>query len=139
MTTAGRRAALIDTSAYYALANRRDAHHESAVAIARRLAEERWRLYTTNLVVAETHGLVLARVNRDTALHVLHEILTSSAAILRIGPPDEMTALRILERYDDKDFSLTDATSFVAMQRRGIGYAFAFDRHFQQYGFFLLE
>ena len=131
--------AFVDTSAYYALANRRDANHDRAVAIAQRLARERWRLYTTNLVVAETHGLLVLRVGRDIALRVLIEIRNSSASVLRIGPAEEAAALTILQTYGDKDFSLTDATSFVAMERHRIGQAFAFDRHFAQYGHSVLE
>lgn len=139
MTTAAGRLAFMDTSAYYALANRRDAHHDRAVEIARRLAQERWRLYTSNLVVAETHGLLVLRLGRETALRVLIEIRSSSASILRIGPAEETAAIVLLRTYDDKDFSLTDATSFVAMERHRIGQAFAFDRHFTQYGHSVLE
>jgi predicted nucleic acid-binding protein len=34
---------------------------------------------------------------------------------------------------------LTDAISFAVMERPGIGHAFAFDRHFAQYGVALLD
>ncbi len=43
-----------------------------------------------------------------------------------------------LYQYDDKDFSLTDATSFAVMERIRVPYAFTFDRHFAQYGFTVL-
>jgi predicted nucleic acid-binding protein len=39
---------------------------------------------------------------------------------------------------DDKDFTLTDATSFAVMERLGITYAFTFDHPFTQYGFIAL-
>ncbi len=51
----------VDTSAYYALTDRRDSRHANAQEMARRLANERRRLFTTNFMVAETHALVLAR------------------------------------------------------------------------------
>ena len=46
---------------------------------------------------------------------------------------------QIIFQYSDKDFSLTDATSFAVMERLRIGTAFSYDRHFAQYGFALLR
>lgn len=48
-------------------------------------------------------------------------------------------ARAILRRYSDKDFTLTDATSFVVMEALGIREAFTFDDHFRQYGFEVLS
>jgi len=59
--------------------------------------------------------------------------------VVRVEAADEERALEIIRRHEDKDFSLTDATSFAVMSRLGIREAFAFDRHFAQYGFVLLE
>ena len=38
----------------------------------------------------------------------------------------------------DKTYSLCDALSFVVMERLGIGEAVAYDRHFREYGQFLI-
>ena len=51
---------------------------------------------------------------------------------------DEARAKAIVRQYDDKDFSLTDASSFAIMERTGIQHAFTFDRHFAQYAFTVL-
>jgi predicted nucleic acid-binding protein len=51
---------------------------------------------------------------------------------------DERKAREIIERYQDKSFSYTDATSFALMERLGLKNAFAFDSHFRQYGLKLL-
>jgi uncharacterized protein len=45
----------------------------------------------------------------------------------------------IIYRYGDKDFTLTDATSFAVMERLAITRAFSFDHHFSQYGFTILS
>jgi uncharacterized protein len=126
--------AFVDSSAHYALADSRDAHHTDAVAIANRLQTERWRLFTTNFVVAETHALVLARANRRVAAQVLEDLDHSSTTIVRVTAADEQRAREIIHRYQDKTFSLTDAISFVVMERLEIPYAFAFDDDFAQYG-----
>lgn len=38
----------------------------------------------------------------------------------------------------DKNYSLCDALSFVVMERLGIGEAVAYDRHFREYGRFVI-
>ena len=42
-----------------------------------------------------------------------------------------------LERFDDQDFSFTDAVSFAVMTERGIREALAKDRHFRTAGFII--
>jgi predicted nucleic acid-binding protein len=136
------RRVFIDTSAYFALADPRDANHRSATSIQQRLITERWWLYTTNLVIIETHALLVNRVGRGPAMAVLREMDAAGKAgqlhIVRAGVRDEERAREILEQYEDKDFSLTDATSFAVMERLSIQHAFSFDRDFAQYGVALL-
>ena len=128
------RRAFVDSSAYFALSASRDASHAGAIAIVRRLIAQRWRMFTTNFIVAETHALLLTRVDRRTAARVLAEIDHSTTTIVRASARDERRARQIIARYDDKDFSLTDATSFAVMERLRIGWAFTFDSDFAQYG-----
>ena len=73
---------------------------------------------------------------RDIALRFLED---TSWVVERVSPEDEERAMGILRTYRDKDFSLTDAASFVVMERLGIDTAIAFDQHFQQYGFKVLQ
>ena len=47
---------------------------------------------------------------------------------------DERRAREIVFGYADKDFSLTDATSFAVMERLRIPQAFTLDRNFAQFG-----
>ena len=58
--------------------------------------------------------------------------------IERITEDDEVKAKRIIRDFNDKDFSYTDAVSFVIMERLNIYIAFALDEHFVQYGRFLV-
>lgn len=126
--------ALLDTSAYYALIDTAENTHRKAQEIQHRLIAERWRLITTNFILAETHALVLSRLGYHTALRILQDIDTSSTAIVRITLADEREARELLVKYDDKRFSLTDALSFAVMERLSISHAFTFDRNFMQYG-----
>ena len=130
--------ALVDTSAYFALSYSRDESHQAATSIAQQLIAHRWRLFTTNFILAETHALLLARANREVASRVLFRIDQSTTRIIRVSAADERRAREIIAQYQDKDFSLTDAASFAVMERLGIRYAFSFDRDFAQYGWNVL-
>lgn len=133
-----RRQALVDTSAYFALTYSRERTHAQALAIASRLQAERWRLFTTNFILAETHALLLTRLNRVVAARVLREIDNSPTTIVRVSAADEQRARQVIYQYQDKDFSLTDAASFAVMERLHIPHAFTFDRNFAQYGLAVL-
>jgi predicted nucleic acid-binding protein len=133
------RNAFVDSSAYYGLTDAHDVRHHDALAIRDRLIAERWRLFTTNFVLAETHALLLSRLGRATAARVLFEIDRSATTIVRVTAADERRARAIIAQYDDKEFSLTDGASFAVMERLGFVYAFTFDRHFAQYGFTALN
>lgn len=45
-----------------------------------------------------------------------------------------LAAWDVFRRYADKQWSFTDCTSKVVMEKLGIRKAFAFDRHFAQFG-----
>ena len=133
----GRRA-LVDTSAYYALADLNESRHDAAAAIQRRLIQERWQLFTTNFLMGETHALLLIRLGHAVALRFLDALDGGSTSMVRVTEEDEGRARAIIRQYDDKSFSFVDATSFAVMERLGIAYAFTFDRNFAQFGFTLL-
>ena len=141
MTTLGPRSrrVLIDSSAFYATLVPRDTHHLAGLAILKRLQSETFQVITTNFVVAETHSLLLNRMGRDRAFTFLNTIDAGATAIVSILPDDEIRARDIIRRYDDKAFSLVDATCFAVMERLQIPAAFTFDRNFSQYGMNVLR
>lgn len=126
---------LVDTSALYALHARDDVHHTAAVAAMQSLRRERAEPLLTNMIVAESHALLLARAGHAVARRWL---LQHTWPVERVTEGDEAGAQDIIRTYADKTFSYTDATSFAVMERLGIRQVFAFDRHFQQYGFEVL-
>ncbi|HOV79177.1 MAG TPA: PIN domain-containing protein [Bacillota bacterium] len=122
---------LVDSSAVLALLNRCDHWHRTAVEILQQLVNRGAVFIMTNFLLAEAHALILTRLGREIARQWL---LTFDWNLIAVAPGDERHAIEIIRRYEDKDFSLTDATSFAVMQRHGIELAFTFDRHFKQYG-----
>lgn len=128
-------ALFVDTSGFYAVANRSDPYHEPATTALVTAGRYNARVVTTNFVVAETHALFLARQGRAVALEAIRRILSSRTRIERVTEADEAATLRVIERFTDKDFSYVDAASFVVMQRLAIDTALSSDRHFVQFGF----
>ena len=125
----------VDTSAVFALLDRRDADHHAARRTLARLRRRRLEPLLTNFIVAESHALLLARLGAAVARRWL---LSNGWAIERVNEHDEMRAQWIIARYTDKSFSYTDSASFAVMERLGLKTAFAFDGHFRQYGFHVL-
>ena len=60
----------VDTSAYFALTDKRDENHEAAAHFIHQFIRERTELLTTNYIIAETHTLLLNRIGYTTALQV---------------------------------------------------------------------
>ena len=90
----------------------------------------------TNFIVAESHALLLSRLGAAVARDWLVKQIWPVEPVIS---SDERKAKEIIQRYTDKTFSYTDATSFAVMERLGISEAFAFDVHFQQYGLKILS
>ena len=132
------RRVLVDTSAYFALADTRDAHHDDARLILGNLLAARYRQFSTNVLIIECHALILSALGIPRGVRFLRDIRGSNTTIIRVRAQDEERAQQILFRFADKDFSFADAISFVTMERLGITHAFTFDHHFAQYGFTVL-
>jgi predicted nucleic acid-binding protein len=123
----------VDTSALYALFNESDMDHLSAITCMHELTQNQCSFIISNFIVDEIYTLLLTKVNRSVALKIT-EYLISEWVVERISYEDEQRAMSILKSSKDKSYSYTDSTSFALMERLGIKYAFAFDKHFQQYG-----
>jgi uncharacterized protein len=126
----------LDTSAWFPLlVSSRAEHHVVATAV-RDALRGGARLVTTNLVIAETHALMLTRVSGEAALRFVRDVAESPTIVIRSSAELERAALsNWLERYDDQDFSFADAISFAVMAERGITEALTLDHHFAAAGF----
>ena len=132
------RRVFVDSSVYLALLDTDDEHHLSAIQIVQQLAQERYRQFTTNVLLIESHALILSVLGRARAARFLRHMEESNTVVIRVRAADEERAKQILFQYDDKDFSFADAISFAVMERLDIRLAFTFDRDFAQYGFTVL-
>jgi predicted nucleic acid-binding protein len=91
---------------------------------------------TTNLVIAESYIILRLELGHGPALAFLDHIKASPRIVRVYSTPElEAEAEETLRRYEDQDFSFTDAVSFAVMRARDITTAFAFDAHFATAGF----
>jgi predicted nucleic acid-binding protein len=130
------RRVFVDTSAWYAVADTGDAHHEAARRLFTGLIADTTQLVTTNHVVSETYTLLRVRLGAEAAHAFLRRVRASmQTQRIFVQPEWEGAAEELLLHSMDQDFSYVDATSFVTMRRLSIGEAFTFDRHFAAAGF----
>ncbi len=126
----------VDTSAWYPLAVRSHPDHGSLASVLVDRIRRGVRVVTTNLVIGETHALLLRRAGREPALRFAATVRQAPNLVLWSTPELEDHAITDwLERYSDQDFSFTDAVSFAVMRERDIGEALTLDHHFAAAGF----
>lgn len=123
----------VDTSAWFAYANRRDPEHRAVREILRRRGV---RLVTTNFVFDETVTLCRSRLGHGAAAKV-GQVLRGSPAIdlVRLSAEDEGRAWQLFLARADKAYSFTDCTSFVLARRLKLERCLALDDDFDREGF----
>lgn len=125
----------VDTSAIVALLSAADAHHAAARAAWKRLLDQRARLLTTDLVLAETVVVVRARAGFEPSVQAGDRLLGPPFELVWVDRPLLDDAWKLYRRYREHELSLCDCVSFALMRRRGIEVAFAYDTDFQAVGF----
>lgn len=125
----------VDTSAFVALENRRDAHHADATKTYRKLIRGGAKFVTSDFVLDETVTLLRARASAGDAVAWGRRLLSSMMFELHLIDRSILVdALRVMEAAADQRFSFTDCTSFVLVSRERLEGAFAFDDDFQRFG-----
>lgn len=126
----------VDTSAFIALEDREDVHHREAFDYRDEVKANRIRLVTTNFIMDEALTWLRMGLSLGNAIAFRERVVSSAViSVERVTSGIEEEAWDIFCRYQDKSFSYTDCTSFAAMAHLGLDTAFAFDRHFEQFGY----
>jgi len=129
----------VDTSAWCAIEDKDDIHHEEALAFKDVIAG-RCVLVTTNYVLDETYTLLLLNMGyaRTVAFQSVIKEMSSAGILLIVHISETLCeeTWKIFERFNaDKEWSFTDCSSYVVMKQLDITDAFAFDHHFEQMSF----
>jgi predicted nucleic acid-binding protein len=125
----------LDTGAFLALADEDDDYHAAAKSIYTEMLQSKAQLLTSNFVLSESYTLIRSKVSHRAAVEFMKRLDQTGIKVLHVSEAIEQTAKAIFVRYDDKDFSFVDCTSFALIDHHRLDHAFAFDAHFRQYRF----
>jgi len=129
----------LDTAYVYALFNTRDQWHETALSWQKKIAAENISLLTTEFILIEIGNGLSSLKFRKSAAAVIHA-LSENPFVTVIPATSELflKALALYEERPDKNWGLTDCTSFTVMNENGLTEALTTDDHFRQAGFKVL-
>jgi predicted nucleic acid-binding protein len=121
----------VDTSVWYAAADKSEASNSRAKAI----LSDGEPLVTSDHVLIETWTLIRHRLGRRAAERFWEGLRSGVATVESVGGADLETAWEIGKSYRDQDFSIVDRTSFAVMQRLGLERAASLDDDFAIFRF----
>lgn len=124
----------LDTSAILALLDADEAVHAQAAASWSQTLGSRAVVATSNYVLLEASALIQRRFGH-LALARFERDLRPALQTFWVDAPTHAAAVELLLSSQRRDLSLVDCVSFTIMQREGIQYALAFDRHFADRGY----
>ncbi|MBI5081844.1 MAG: type II toxin-antitoxin system VapC family toxin [Chloroflexi bacterium] len=129
----------VDTSAWSALADEGDIHHEEAILFRDEIAEK-YHLVVTDYILDEIYTLMLMNQGYSETIRFKQQldILITEGIIKVVWVTPEIAgeAWKIFEQFNkDKEWSFTDCVSFAVMKQLNIAEAFTLDHHFAQMGF----
>lgn len=129
-------AVFADTAFYVAAVNPRDELHAAATALLTTFAG---KIVTTEFVLVEVANFFCKAGSRTVFVDLLADLRSGEET--EIVPASAELFARAVEFFSmrpDKDWSLTDCTSFVTMTELKLTDALTGDHHFKQAGFRVL-
>jgi len=122
----------VDTGAWFAYFVRRDPDH----TLARKwVSNNNSQLITSDYILDELFTLLKLRESYAVAVAAGKILIEEKICqIIKITPDDFTRAWNAFVQFSDKDWSFTDCTSKMIMERLNISTAFSFDEHFEQFG-----
>lgn len=122
----------VDTGAWFASTVPSDADYPAASTWLNQNSET---LITTDYVIDETLTLLRIRREKQRAIALGTAFFSGTlTTIHHLTTAEIQQAWQVFRQFSDKDWSFTDCTSKVVMESLDITQAFAFDRHFHQFG-----
>lgn len=124
----------IDTSAFFAVLDKRDRNHSAADRIWQRIITTGDVLYCHNYVLVEISALLHHRLGLEAA-RAFEEDIVPLLNVLWIDEQAHRSAVSALLAASRRSLSLVDCASFEVMRAAGVRTAFVFDSDFKAQGF----
>lgn len=129
----------VDTAGWLALANKSDTLHKWAIELNQDLLSKGAHYITTDYILTEVANSLARPPHRKPIIRFLEAIFSSKGVtILTITRSRFLRAWQLYKKRPDKEWGLTDCTSFIIMEEQRIQEAFTADHHFQQAGYISL-
>jgi predicted nucleic acid-binding protein len=122
----------VDTSALYALMDRRDRWHNSASEYYASICEEQ-ELVITDHILVECWFLVRSHLGAKIAMTFSDWTIEGPITVLGVSFEIIENARNIAHTYLDSGFSFVDCTTMATMVDLGLSNVFTFDHHFDLY------
>ena len=126
----------VDTAAWIALLNASDALHDRARQVMEELNQQNASLITTEFVLLEVADALSSPPIRSKTVAFIEGL--RKLVVLQIVPASQSLLVdgwALFRQRSDKEWSLTDCTSFAVMNQAQMMQAFTSDHHFEQAGF----
>jgi len=124
----------IDTSAFFAVLDKRDRNHPAADRIWQRIITSGDVLLCHNYVLVEISALLQHRLGLE-AVRTFEEDIGPLLNVLWIDERTHRSAVSALLAASRRSLSLVDCVSFEVMLAAGIRTAFVYDSDFKEQGF----
>lgn len=130
---------LLDSDALFALYVAKDAHHQNAKRIFKRLLDTQGELWMTNLVVQETATVVSFRLGQKQAKEFLARLRRIHIRETFVSPKLSAKAWEIFRKQEKKGTSFVDCANVAMAKETGIKDIFSFDKIYNRMGMNLLK
>ena len=126
----------VDTVAWIAWNNPQDALHSRTRHVMGNLRKQNTQFVTTEFILLEVADALATQKLRSQTVVFLNKLRQQpDLQIISAGSGLLTAGWTLYQQRLDKEWGLTDCTSFVVMTRARITQAVTSDRHFQQAGF----
>ncbi len=124
----------VDSSALLAVLDRSDARHATAKRIWEKALGGENTLVCHNYVLIETSAVLTRRIGME-AVRVFERDIVPALRLVWVTRDIHEAAVGAQLAANRRSLSLVDCASFEVMRRTGVRMAFAFDPHFEEFGY----